>query len=62
MITCLDLSIGCEDAGCSQGYIITQRGECQCVCNPGYTLGEDGYSCSGELLFLCIFNKGPFRA
>ena len=60
VITWLDLSVGCEDARCSQGYIITQRGECRCICNSGYVLDEDGYSCSGEFLFLCI--EGPSQA
>ena len=39
---------------CSQGYIIA-GGECQCICNPGYVLDEDGYSCSGEFLVLSVF-------
>lgn len=35
----------CGYASCSQECMVTQRGGFQCVCNPGYVLDEDGYTC-----------------
>ena len=45
------LLAACGNAACSQDCMLTPGGGFRCVCNPGYVLDEDGYTCSGKTYY-----------
>ena len=47
MTSSLTLTV-CENKGCQQACVVSSDGAVTCTCLDGYTLAEDGTTCSGK--------------